>query len=240
MAEAEFPRVLILCGGRGTRLQSGSTSLPKPLVEIGGKPVVWHVVMMHAAAGFDRFELLTGHRAAELEAFASGTRWPEGIEVKCIDTGEDTPTGGRVRRAVDQGEGGTVCVTYADGVADVAFDDLLGFHLRTDCDATITVVRPELPFGVARLDGDLIRGFAEKPVSEEWINGGFMVLDEAAQQLIGPDDILERGPFESLASAGRLAGFRHTGFWHCMDTYKDQIALNDLWEDGAAPWRNWN
>lgn len=238
--ESGTPRVLILCGGRGTRLQTGSRSLPKPLVEIGGMPVVWHVIQIYAAQGFSQFELLTGHRAGEIEAFVQSIEWPNGVNVTCIETGEDTPTGGRVRRAVDLGEGGTICVTYADGVADLDLNSLLGFHSGQGAAATVTVVRPELPFGVARMDGDRIVGFAEKPQSHEWINGGFMVLNEEAQAEIGESDVLERGPFERLAARGELAGFRHEGFWFCMDTYKDQIVLNDLWEDGRAPWRNWS
>lgn len=202
-------------------------------------PVVWHVVQIYAAQGFTDFRLLTGHRADEVEAFTAEAEWPDGIDVSCIFTGEDTPTGGRVHRAVAEGAGGTVCVTYADGVADLDLGSLLAFHSDAGAQATVTVVRPELPFGVARMNGDRIVGFSEKPKSTEWINGGFMVLEESAQAVIGPDDILERAPFEKLAAAGELAGFRHEGFWFCMDTYKDQVALNDLWEDGTAPWRNW-
>jgi glucose-1-phosphate cytidylyltransferase len=233
------PPVLILCGGRGTRLRTGSRSLPKPLVEIGGMPVVWHVVRIYAAQGFTDFRLLTGHRAEEVEAFTSATQWPDGISVSCVFTGEDTPTGGRVQRAVSGGLSGPVCVTYADGVADLDLAGLLEFHFENGAAATVTVVQPELPFGVAQMTGDNIVGFKEKPTSTEWINGGFMVLEEGALSLIGPDDILERAPFEKLAAAGELAGYRHRGFWFCMDTYKDQVALNDLWEDGSAPWRNW-
>lgn len=203
-------------------------------------PILWHVVMIYAAAGFERFLLLTGHRGEEIAGFAGSVAWPAGVSVECLDTGEDTPTGGRVRRAVDQGPAGPVCVTYADGVADIALASLIDFHSAAEVDATITIVRPELPFGVARLDGDLITGFAEKPRSEEWINGGFMVFEPAGLSVIGADDVLERAPLELLAARGRLAGFRHEGFWHCMDTYKDQVALNDLWEDGSPPWRNWS
>jgi glucose-1-phosphate cytidylyltransferase len=195
--------------------------------------------MIYASYGFTRFELLTGHRASEVEAFANSVEWPQGVAVRCVDTGEDTPTGGRVAQAVAVGDGGTVCVTYADGVADLDLLELLEHHRASQTEATVTVVRPEMPFGVAVLDGDKVVGFAEKPKSTEWINGGFMVLDEAAQRRIGPNDILERRPFEDMAAAGELSAFRHDGFWFCMDTYKDQVALNDLWEDGSAPWRNW-
>lgn len=240
MPEIDTPPVLILCGGRGTRLQAGDASLPKPLVEVGGMPIVWHVVRIYAAAGFERFELLTGHRGDEVERFAATARWPEGIEVACRDTGMDTPTGGRVRIALEEQPEGPVCVTYADGVADIDLPALLSFHRSGRFDATITVVRPELPFGVARLDGDLVTGFTEKPQSDEWVNGGFMVVERSIRSLIGEAEALEREPLERLANSGRLGGYRHEGFWHCMDTYKDQIALNDLWEDGGPPWRTWN
>lgn len=235
------PRVLILCGGRGTRLQTGARPLPKPLVEIGGMPVVWHVVRLYAASGFTRFTLLVGHRGTEISDFAASADWPDGVSVECLDTGEDTPTGGRVQRAVEHyGFTEPACVTYADGVSDVDLDAVLDQLEKPGIEGVVTVVRPELPFGVARLDDDLITGFEEKPVSDDWINGGFMAFSPEALDSIGADEILERGPLERLAERRALAAHRHRGFWFCMDTYKDQVALNDLWEDGSAPWRNWN
>lgn len=232
--------VVILCGGRGMRLQERTHAIPKPLVEIGGMPIVWHVVQLYAHAGFRDVVLATGYLGEQVEAFAAGTDWPEGVRVRCCDTGVETPTGGRVARlAGELGEGEACCVTYADGVADVDLRALLRFHAAHDGAATMTVVRPPLPFGVARLEGDRVAGFAEKPPSEHWINGGFLVLDRAALDGIGPDDVLEREPLEALARAGDLRAFRHDGFWDCMDTYKDAIALNDLWTAGRAPWKVW-
>ncbi len=213
--------------------------MPKPLVEIGGRPVVWHVVQLYAGQGFRKFTLLTGYRGSEIESFVDQSDWPEGVSVDCIDTGEDTPTGGRVQRAVEALGPQTFCVTYADGVSDVDLRSVVEDLGEAGVEAVVTVVRPELPFGVARIDGDRIIGFEEKPPSEEWINGGFMALSANAVSDIGPDEILERGPLERLAAAGTLKAHKHDGFWFCMDTYKDQIALNDLWEDGKAPWRNW-
>jgi len=221
-------------------LRTGAASLPKPLVEIGGMPVVWHVVRLYAAQGFSRFTLLTGHRGDEVKNFAASAQWPSGIEVDCLDTGEDTPTGGRVHQAVQALGPQTMCVTYADGVSNVDLLAVLKELKDSAAEAIVTVVRPELPFGVARLDGHHIVGFEEKPKSDEWVNGGFMVFTAEGADQIGPDDVLERGPLETLAGSGKLVAHRHEGFWFCMDTYKDQVALNDLWEDGSAPWRNWN
>ena len=239
MQPTDRPTVMILCGGRGTRLRTGSEPLPKPLVEIGGMPVLWHVVQIYAAQGFKEFQLLTGHQGARIEQFAESCNWPEGIAVRCIDTGEDTLTGGRVAQAA-QFSDGPVCITYADGVADIDLADLVRFHCQHQMAATMTLVRPELPFGIAQLDGDRVTGFVEKPQSSDWINGGFMVFERRALAAVGLDDVLERAPLASLAADGQLAGFRHQGFWDCMDTYKDQVALNDLWQDGRAPWVNWS
>jgi glucose-1-phosphate cytidylyltransferase len=224
----------ILCGGRGTRLNG---DLPKPLVEIGGLPIVWHVAAIFAAQGVRRIVLLTGYRSALVAAFAATAPWPEGIEVECLATGEDTPTGGRVHAAADSLGDGPFFLTYGDGVADVDLEALLATHEAAGALATVTVVRPELPFGVAELGpGDRITGFEEKPQAGQWVNGGFMVLEPDVRSYLGPDVVLEREPLARLASAGRLQAHRHDGFWACMDTYKDAVRLNELWAGGRAPW----
>jgi glucose-1-phosphate cytidylyltransferase len=234
------PTVMILCGGRGTRLQKNTRSVPKPLVEIGGRPIVWHVIHIYLAQGFRRFVLLTGHRGAEVEAFINSESWPQDTEIRCLDTGEDTPTGGRLHIAAAALELGAACVTYADGLADIDLAALLDFHAEHGAAATMTVVKPRLQFGVAELNGDsIVRGFVEKPRSEHWVNGGFFCLDSTALAQIGPETVLEREPLERLAAAGELRAFRHDGFWECMDTYKDAIQLNDLWAQGRAPWKLW-
>jgi glucose-1-phosphate cytidylyltransferase len=159
--------------------------------------------------------------------------------VRCVDTGADTPTGGRIALAAGHIDG-TFCATYADGVADVDLRHLLRFHRDHGALATMTVVRPELPFGVTELDGgSVVTGFREKPRSEHWINGGFFCLEPAVLERLRPDSVLEREPLESLAADGQLRAYRHEGFWDCMDTYKDAVLLNDLWESGRAPWRTW-
>ncbi len=236
-----LPSVAILCGGRGTRLQEHTQSIPKPLVEIGGRPILWHVMQIYLAQGFDRFFLLTGYRAEMIEAFARDESWPESTDVVCVDTGDDTPTGGRLKRAADRLGGQRFCATYADGVADIDLHALLAEHEQTAAAATMTVVQPELQFGVAELDGDgLVRRFVEKPRSERWINGGFFCFEPAVLDLLEEDSVLEREPLVRLASQGSLRAFRHTGFWDCMDTYKDAVLLNDLWSTGRAPWKLWN
>jgi glucose-1-phosphate cytidylyltransferase len=208
-----LPTVVILCGGRGTRLQERTHAIPKALVEIGGRPILWHVMQLYASQGFGDFVLYTG---------------------------QDTPTGGRIALVADHLDDETFCATYADGVADLDLHALLRFHEAHGALATMTVVRPRLPFGVTELNGDsLVTGFHEKPRSEHWINGGFFCLEPAVLERLREDSVLEREPLESLAADGELRAYRHEGFWDCMDTYKDAVLLNDLWHSGAAPWRTW-
>jgi glucose-1-phosphate cytidylyltransferase len=236
-----LPQVVILCGGRGTRLQESATSIPKPLVEVGGRPILWHVMQIYLAQGFRRFLLLTGYCAERIQRFADEAAWPPDAQVRCLDTGLDTPTGGRLRHAAGAIAGERFCATYADGVADIDLHALLASHERHRPLATMTVVRPELQFGVAELNGDgVVRGFVEKPRSEHWVNGGFFCFEPEALELIAADSVLEREPLERLAAAGQLRAFRHEGFWDCMDTYKDALLLDDLWRSGSAPWKLWD
>jgi len=236
-----LPRVLILCGGRGTRLQEHTQSIPKPLVEIGGRPILWHVMQIYLAHGFQHFVLLTGYKAEMVEEFADAAAWPDGTVVECLDTGLETPTGGRLRRAADAIGGRRFCATYADGVADIDLRALLAEHERLRPQATMTVVRPELQFGIAELNGEgIVRGFTEKPRLERWINGGFFCFEPSVLELLDDQSVLEREPLERLAAAGELRAFRHEGFWDCMDTYKDAVLLNDLWAAGRAPWKLWS
>jgi glucose-1-phosphate cytidylyltransferase len=236
------PPVVILCGGRGTRLQEHTVAIPKPLVEIGGYPIVWHVIQLYAVQGFRHFLLATGYKSELIEDFVDEHRWPVGVSVECIDTGLETPTGGRIKRLEDRLMGEEYfCATYADGVADIDLRALLQFHADHGALASMTVVRPELQFGVTELDGedDRVTGFREKPRSEHWINGGFFCLQRDALDYLEPRSVLEREPLERLAEESELHAYRHEGFWECMDTYKDAVALNDLWDAGRAPWRLW-
>jgi glucose-1-phosphate cytidylyltransferase len=232
--------VVILCGGRGTRIQEHTGDRPKPLIEVGGRPILWHVINMYVAHGFRRFLLLAGYRADRVEAFVSAERWPQHVRIVCLDTGTDTPTGERLRRAAPVLEEESFCLAYADGVADVDLARLIDYHRAHRQIATMAVVQPRLPFGVARLDGDgAVLGFSEKPRSQLWVNAGFFCFERSALDRIEPGSVLEREPLERLAAAGQLRAFPHHGFWQCMDTYKDWISLEDLWAAGRAPWKVW-
>ena len=219
-------RVLILCGGRGTRLNG---ERPKPLIEIGGRPILWHVMSIYAAQGLDDFLLLTGYQGEAIAEWARTAPW----RVECVDTGLDTPTGGRVH-AVRERLAEPFCLTYADGLADVDLPALRAAHRDSGALATITVVRPELPFGVAMLDGARVAGFHEKPRAEQWVNGGFMVFEPGALAYLSGDAVLEREPLERLAADGALGAYRHGGYWRCLDTYKDAVVLDE--ESASAPW----
>jgi glucose-1-phosphate cytidylyltransferase len=234
------PPVAILCGGRGTRLRERTESVPKALVEIGGRPILWHVIRIYAAQGFERFLLATGYMGEAVAEFVAAERWPTGVEVECVDTGLDTPTGGRIAALAPLLRDHPFCVTYADGVADVDLGAELEFHGRHGALATMTVVQPDLQWGVAELSVDRVAGFVEKPRSEHWINGGFFCFEPGALAYLEPDSVLEREPLGRLAAEGQLCAFRHEGFWDCMDTYKDAVTLNDLWASGEAPWRIWD
>jgi len=232
------PPVVILCGGRGTRLRERTREIPKPLVEIGGEPIVGHVIELYAAQGFSRFLLATGYKGEMIARYAAARAWPADVSVECLDTGLDTPTGGRLKLLEDRlANEETFCATYADGLADIDLDRLLAFHAAHGALASMTVVRPALQFGVTELDRDgRVTGFREKPRSEHWINGGFFCLCHSALDYLDRDSVLEREPLERMAAAGELRAYRHDGFWECMDTYKDAVALNDLWAAGEAPW----
>jgi glucose-1-phosphate cytidylyltransferase len=235
---ASNPIVVILCGGRGTRIHEHSADVPKPLIEIGDRPIVWHAMGMYFAHGFRRFLLVTGYRADQVQEFVSNTRWPQETEVRCLDTGADAPTGERLRRVAPalQAEE-RLCLAYADGLADIDLGALLADHRKHGARATMALVQPRLPFGVARLDGDgIVRGFTEKPRSELWVNAGFFCLERSVLATLEPGSTFEREPLERLASGGQLRAYHHYGFWECMDTYKDWITLNEMWAGGHAPW----
>jgi glucose-1-phosphate cytidylyltransferase len=236
----QIGNVAILCGGRGTRLQERTHSIPKALVEIGGRPILWHVIRIYAAQGLRRFVLLTGYLGDQIEEYTRSEEWPEQVEIECVDTGIDTPTGGRIKLASDRFGDRAFCATYADGVADLDLPALLRFHRDHGDDATVTVVRPLSQFGIAELDdGGRVAGFQEKPRLDHWVNGGFFVFEPSVLDYLTESSVLEQDPLKRLAAEGHLHGYRHEGFWDCMDTYKDAVTLNDLWADGSAPWAVW-
>ena len=237
---APLEPVVILCGGRGTRLREHTESIPKALVEIGGRPILWHVISIYSSQGFSRFLLLTGYKGELIADWVRQSSWPDGARVECVDTGLETPTGGRIKLAEHRLDG-PFSATYADGVADIDLSALVRFHREGDALATVTVVRPRLQFGIAEVDdADRVRAFHEKPRVDSWINGGFFCFESGALGYIEHDSVLEREPLERLATAGQLHAFRHEGFWDCMDTYKDAVLLNDIWAAGGAPWKVWD
>ena len=208
-------KVLILCGGRGTRLNG---ERPKPLIEIGGRPIVWHVMSIYAAQGFEDFLLLTGYQGEAVADWARSAPW----RVECVDTGLDTPTGGRVH-AVRERLGEPFCLTYADGLADIDLAALVGRHRSSGALATMTVVRPELPFGIAMLDGERVTGFREKPRAEQWVNGGFLVMEPRRSATC---------PRTRCSSASRWSEWPPTARWPRTAT----TATGAAWTPTRTPW----
>jgi glucose-1-phosphate cytidylyltransferase len=251
-------KTIILAGGLGTRLSEETSLKPKPMVEIGGKPILWHIMSHYAAHGYKEFIVALGYKGDVIKSYFldhyqtrsditieletgkvqvhDGVR--EDWKVHLIDTGLQTDTGGRIRRLAKWIDGETFMLTYGDGVTDVDIDKLVTFHKKHGRIATVTGVRPPARFGGLRFEGDLVTCFEEKPqIGEGWINGGFFVLQPQVLNYIDNDDNkFERGPLERLAADRQLMTYRHEGFWQCMDTLRDVRLLNDLWERGEAPW----
>lgn len=254
-------KVVILAGGLGTRLQEETVVRPKPMVEIGGRPMLWHIMHLYARHGLNEFVVALGYKADMVREYflhyhhnsrdltvrlADGSATAHGAEaedwtVHLIDTGLSTQTGGRLKRLKRWIGNETFCLTYGDGVSDVDITKLIAFHRKHGKLATVTAVRPGARFGSIDLDGDTVRRFAEKnQTSEGWINGGFFVLEPAVLDRIEGDDTLwEKGPLEQLAESGELRAFRHDGFWSPMDTMRDVQTLEAHWATGRAPWKTW-
>lgn len=256
-----FMKVVILAGGSGTRLAEETEVRPKPMVEIGHRPLIWHIMKHYAHYNCNEFYLALGYKGEEIKRYFLDWTEVEGSltlrlkdrvvvrhdshledwTVHLMDTGLETMTGGRLKRLAHLLADGTFMMTYGDGVADVNLDELLAFHRAHGKLATITAVRPPARFGGLEFEGDRVLRFTEKPqVGEGWINGGFFVLEPGVFDYIEGDAThWERHPLEQLAAAGQLMAFRHTSFWQCMDTLRDKRLLEQLWQSGAAPWQVW-
>lgn len=254
-------KTVILAGGLGTRLAEETDRIPKPMVEIGGRPILWHILKHYSAYGFSEFILALGYKSDVVKRYfleyhlmsgglsiqlATGAVIPharqcEDWEVHLVDTGLETQTGGRLKRLESWLKDGTFMVTYGDGVSNVNLPALVEFHRRCGKLATVTAVRPPARFGGLIFDGDLVCQFTEKPqIGEGWINGGFMVFEPAIfQYLEGDNTSLEADVLERLAANRQLAAYRHEGFWQCMDTLRDVRLLESLWQSGKAPWKMW-
>jgi glucose-1-phosphate cytidylyltransferase len=256
-------KAVILAGGFGTRLSEETAVRPKPMVEIGGLPILWHIMKIYSAHGIDEFIVCCGYKGGMIKEFFCGyamrraditvdlaqneielhSNGSEPWRVTLIDTGQDTMTGGRLRRVADYIGDETFCFTYGDGVADIDITKLIAFHQSKERIGTLTAVRPPGRFGAFTLapGQDRIVDFKEKPDGDgAWVNGGYFVLEPAAIDYIESDlSIWEREPMERLARDGQLSAFRHDGFWQPMDTLRDKMVLDQLWEAGKAPWKVW-
>lgn len=259
-------KAVILAGGFGTRLSEETAVRPKPMVEIGGQPILWHIMKLYSAHGIDDFVICCGYKGWMIKEYFANyalnrsdvtfdlgrnetrfhRRSSESWRVTLVDTGEDTMTGGRLKRVGDHLDDETFLLTYGDGVADIDLSALISFHHDQRTLATLTAVQPPGRFGALVLDHGqtLISDFQEKPDGDgetAWINGGFFVLEPKVLEYIDDDaTVWERGPLEQIARDGLLSAFRHHGFWQPMDTLRDKNLLEDLWDSGRAPWRVWN
>ena len=252
---------MILAGGLGTRLSEETVIRPKPMVELGGRPILWHIMKLYSHFGINDFVICLGYKGYTIKEYFANyflhnsdvtinlrnnelkvhQNSSEPWTVTLVDTGDDTATGGRLRRVRQHVDGETFCFTYGDGLADVDVAALIDFHRHQKTHATLTAVQPPGRFGVIDIDEDKIRDFAEKPPGDgSWINGGFFVLEPEIFDLIDGDATSwEGGPLETLARSGQLSAFRHAGFFHPMDTMRDKTYLEELWSAGRAPWNVW-
>ena len=254
-------KAVILAGGLGTRLSEETGLRPKPMIEIGGKPILWHLLKVYSAHGIDDFVICLGYKGYMVKEYFANYflhtsdvtfdigqnrmtvhhRHAEPWRVTLVDTGDHTQTGGRLRRAAEYLDEDSFCFTYGDGLADVDIGASIAFHRAHGRLATVTAVQPPGRFGALQMDGDRIRDFHEKPSGDgSWVNGGFFVLSRGVlAHLDGDDCIWEREPLEALAAQDQLRAFRHSGFWQPMDTLRDKNKLEELWQSGEAPWKSW-
>lgn len=254
-------KVVILAGGVGSRIQEESHLRPKPMIEIGGKPILWHIMKLYACRGFTDFVICLGYRGYVIREYFANyvlhnsdvtvdlasnrlefhTTASENWRVTLAETGDETETGGRLARIAQYLDDDTFCMTYGDGVAAVDPREVVAFHRRGGYEATLTAVRPPGRFGALRLDGDGVTEFVEKPAGDgAYINGGFFVLEASVLQRISGDaTVWEREPLQTLAREGRLGAYRFDGFWQPMDTLRDKRELEALWDQGNAPWKCW-
>src|SRR3954451_21249437 len=256
-------QVAVLAGGVGTRLAEGTGGRPKRMVEVGGRPILWHIMKIYSHFGFEDFVIALGYKGEVIKRYmldyaslhsdlrvelgngrvSRNGNGHEDWTIDLVDTGHDTATGGPIKRlAPHLADSGTFFLTWGDGVADIDIPRLLEFHRSHGRLATLTAVRPPARFGHLELDGDAISDFSEKPqLGEGWINGAFFVLEpEIFDYIEGDDTAFEREPLERLAREGELMAYRHESFWQCMDTLRDRNYLSDLWDRDDAPWKVWS
>lgn len=232
-------QVVILCGGKGERLKEHTEVIPKPLVEIGNKPILWHIMKTYAHYNHKDFILCLGYKGEKIKEYFKNNN-SENWNINFADTGLDTNTGGRIKKIEKLVDGADFLATYGDGVSDINVKSLVEFHKKHGKIATVTCTQLRSNFGIVEIDkNSMITGFNEKPFMNMWINGGFFVFNKNIFSYLGEDSVLERGPMESLAKDGQLMAYKYSGFWGCMDTYKDTRMLNDMVENNKAKWMVW-
>ena len=232
-------KAVILAGGYGTRISEESYLKPKPMIEIGGKPILWHILKIYSKYGINDFVICCGYKGEQIKEYfgeLNSTSW----DIQLVDTGLDTLTGGRLKRIQDYVDD-TFCVTYGDGLSDVNINHLISFHKEKKSLATLTAIHPPERFGVLNLSGDYVMQFHEKHAGKDsWINGGFFIFEPKIFDYLQDDStVLEKTPLETLAKEKKLAAFKHNGFWHPMDTIRDKKYLENLWTSNSAPWKIW-
>ncbi len=254
-------KAVILAGGLGSRLSEETTVRPKPMVEIGGKPILWHIMKIYAAHGIEEFVICLGYKGYVIKEFFANYHLhtcdlsfdlgqgdvhvhrssTEPWKVTLVDTGEGTMTGGRLKRVLPYVGDEDFCFTYGDGLADIDVSALVAYHREQGALATVTAVQPPGRFGAVELNGTRVRSFEEKPRGDGvWLNGGFFVLSPEVGRYVADDQTTwEQEPLRKLTEEGQLASFRHEGFWQAMDTLRDRHQLEHLWDSGHAPWRVW-
>ncbi|MFN9547791.1 MAG: glucose-1-phosphate cytidylyltransferase [Cyanobacteriota bacterium] len=255
-------KAVILAGGLGTRISEETGTRPKPMVEIGGKPILWHILKIYSHCGIHDFIICCGYKGYVIKEYFANyflhtsdvtfdmtdnsmlvhSQNAEPWKVTLVDTGESTLTGGRLARVRPYLDQETFCFTYGDGVADVDIEKLIAFHHGEGRQATLTAVQPPGRFGSLAFERGKVLSFEEKPQGDgNWINGGFFVLEPSVLELLDGDQcVWEQRPLQTLAQMGQLSAYHHNGFWHPMDTLRDKVLLEDLWLSGKAPWRSWD
>ena len=254
-------KAVILAGGLGTRISEETYLKPKPMIEVGGRPILWHVLKIYSAHGINDFIICAGYKGYVIKEYFANyflhmsdvtfdmknnrmevrNQRSEPWSVTIVDTGESTMTGGRLKKVQDYVGNESFCFTYGDGVGDVDVSALVSFHKNQGRTATLTGVQPPGRFGALDVEGTKVSGFQEKPDGDgSWVNGGFFVLEPSVFDLVENDStIWERSPLETLASSDQLSIYKHSGFWQPMDTLRDKLHLEELWESGKAPWKVW-
>ena len=261
MAQKKDTKVVILAGGYGSRLGEETNVRPKPMVKIGQHPILWHIMKLYSYYGFNNFIILLGYKGYAIKeyfinyalhqndvtvdlgsnTFTTHSETKEPWSVTLVDTGQDTMTGGRIKRAAQYIDNKRFMLTYGDGLSDLNIDQLIKHHDESESIITMTTVKPSGKYGVVNIDNDKVTGFVEKPKDDiNWINGGFFVCEPEVLDYINSDcDVFEETPVQNIVKENKMSAYRHDGYWGCMDTMKDKFIMNEIWSKGNAPWKKY-